>query len=461
MIAAVLLRFPQDEGVVLQQLRGTGAGIYRVILSKPVTDLTGLSVTLQKGEGTVELLLKEPDKTSGGDFVRREGTLITFLNAAVGPLNAIPQENFDRAISKFGVVVKNTTLQKYKGTPMLNGNRYCVLDTTGKGAVPGTIVVRNPATNKDESFNIRYKGQTWFCRRCSEDHVGPCPALQAFFAAKDERKTTQIHTMIFSDSTLRRAEHVGLAAEVSCMPGGGIGEVANALLNDPKAAEMQHFALVAGTNDVHNKHFATEHEFAFSVGQGINKLATHMTKTPEKHLFVLNQTNYYEDSWEQESVEGRRQRLIDFQWASVAQSVRNISVVSVPRETVEHDDTDHPTDAGTRVLLKIIDQFYDKKLIINEKYITAQRLYQGLDAVFRFGCRCCSTDGHFTPSGFCGECVTGAGAYVSDKVWQAVSAALLPAGNKRPNDGKVDDGPGNKTAPPGGGPPTNLNDGGT
>ena len=39
---------------------------------------------------------------------------------------------------------------------------------------------------------------------------------------------------ILSDSTLRHAEQVGLRADVLCMTGAGIGNLANALRDDPK-----------------------------------------------------------------------------------------------------------------------------------------------------------------------------------------------------------------------------------
>ena len=86
-IQAVQLRFPLDEGLVIQQLRGTGAGIYRVILSKPVPATDNKIITLQKGNTIVHITLTEPNAThgAGGDAPRRDGTLITFLNAAVGP----------------------------------------------------------------------------------------------------------------------------------------------------------------------------------------------------------------------------------------------------------------------------------------------------------------------------------------------------------------------------------------
>ena len=71
--------------------------------------------------------------------------------------------------------------------------------------------------------------------RCQSEHVGPCESLQAFYAAKEAREKEPIHVKVLSDSTLRRAEQIGLRADILCMSGAGVGHLANA--NDPQIRE--------------------------------------------------------------------------------------------------------------------------------------------------------------------------------------------------------------------------------
>ena len=147
---------------------------------------------------------------------RKIGTLVTFVQAAMGDNQHLRSEDFDK-MSKYGEVVKPTSIHQYhKGTQMLNGNRFCA--------------VVSLQTQKIVKVNTRYKGQKWWCWCCQSEHVGPCESLQSFYAAKDARAKEPIHAKVLSDSTLRSAEQISLRADILCM---SVGHLANALRDDP------------------------------------------------------------------------------------------------------------------------------------------------------------------------------------------------------------------------------------
>ena len=104
-IHSVQALFPLDEGLRLQQLRGAATGVYSVLFSKPIDDLTHKVVTFKNSNTQINIQLGayEP-KSQQGD--RKEGLLITFLNAAAGTAISIPNATFDAVMKKNGDIIK-------------------------------------------------------------------------------------------------------------------------------------------------------------------------------------------------------------------------------------------------------------------------------------------------------------------------------------------------------------------
>ena len=233
--------FPEDDGLILHPLGGWGIGIYRIQLTNPVKDLSDLTAKfpIMSADGKItepvyiRLIVPAPKYNRSNNIERRQGTLVTIVRGAIGTHRAIPNSVFDKTLEEHGEIIKPTELQKLRGTSVLNGNSYCVIDTTNKGTIPDSLSLTDPTTKETVQFHLRYKGQSWFCRRCDERHVGPCKALQAFYEANDRRAKEKINIKIASDSTLRCAEQVGLRTDIMCMPGGGLGQIANAIKDDP------------------------------------------------------------------------------------------------------------------------------------------------------------------------------------------------------------------------------------
>ena len=73
---------------------------------------------------------------------RKVGTLVTFAQAAMGDSKFIQSEEIDKVMAKFGEVVNPTIHQYHKGTQMLNGDRFCVVDV-GNTLIPSTITPKH------------------------------------------------------------------------------------------------------------------------------------------------------------------------------------------------------------------------------------------------------------------------------------------------------------------------------
>ena len=83
-------------------------------------------------------------------------------------------------------------------------------------------------------------------------------------------KDGEINVKLISDSTLRHANTMGLKADIMCMSGGGLGQVTQAAMDGSKA--KQNMVIIAGNNDIKNKSYSSEEEFAQSVITSVKKI---------------------------------------------------------------------------------------------------------------------------------------------------------------------------------------------
>ena len=173
-----------------------------------------MELTKMNSAGTPEVItvaLTDNTYVANSPSARWKGTLIT-SNAASGPNSTIPNDTFDKEISKFGELIKQTALQNHRGSNILNRNRYCVIDL-GDKVIPWTISVLKPQNQRNIPINLRYKGKKWFCRRCEQEQIGPCGKNREFRAAKEAREHEMINRKIVCDSTLRLVDQVGLRTD--------------------------------------------------------------------------------------------------------------------------------------------------------------------------------------------------------------------------------------------------------
>ena len=66
-------------------------------------------------------------------------------------------------------------------------------------------------------------------------------------------------------------------------------------------------------------------------------------------------------------------------------------------------DDFHPTTDGTKAIIHAIHD--DLQIVVNEKFITADRLYQGVEGVFRYGCLRCPAYLGLNHQSLCPKCL--------------------------------------------------------
>ena len=281
--AAVQAIFPSDPALGLTPMTGRMAGCYRVAAT---TEPTATFITLARkskkdcagGLEVAELPL-QPYSSAGGE--RRKGTLITIVDGDLGDARAIAGSAFDAAMGYFGEVVMNTKPQLDKETGLKNMNRMCVVDTENAGTpLPDRVKVG------EKSFLIKYKGKKWHCTACATDHVGACPYLVDFYKALDLKKSIKIQHYVFLLCTFRHADHVGLKADVMCMPGATIGQMATAL-KDVNDADINEITIVAGANDIKPREIESELILAKQIDKSLERLESIVNEKKDSVNFVI------------------------------------------------------------------------------------------------------------------------------------------------------------------------------
>lgn len=389
-----------DPGMSLDFERQGSDIIYRIELTKEV-EAKGhkLEFKVQGKKYELELETTLPQRgfpRTGGRS--REGLLPTFQKAGQKKFNNIPNSYFDKLLQDVGLeVIKPCEKQKIRGQEIFNGNRYAVITVPeNHNIIPDSLPVKDPGTGAHHQLRISYKGQARYCGRCCKRHVGQCPALEEFYRAKTERdrmaKDGEVSVKIVSDSTLRHANTLGLRADVMCMSGAGLGQVAQATLDDPNAKNST--IIIAGANDIKNKSYETEEEFAQSVQTSVRKIEAMVTDHPE-NSFVLVSPNPIKDDYTPENEkETARKNYVHKVMEDLAEK-ENINNVQVQGVIFEADETGHPTIAGTREIISQLSNCAHRvpELVWHEEYATSERAYWGVESIFRYGCNHCDSFG--------------------------------------------------------------------
>ena len=387
-VEAITTAFAGDERLPVLSYRGSGLGLYPVVLSRPVAEPTSHVAWFPGSTDAGISVAFEENRTASREARsdRRPGTLVTFVQAT---LAGVKNEAFDAAMGAFGEVVKPTQPQNIRGQKVMNGNRYCVVDP-GDKTIPGTIKVLDIQTQKMVPVHLRYKGQQWCCRRCDANPIGPCEYLKKFYAARDARKAEQIRTKVVSDSTLRLAETVGLRADVLCMSRGGVGHLANAVRDDPAMPEMSVVSVITGGNDYIGAKYESNNAFVFTVEKSVEKLKGIFGATPDKSFTIL----YPQDDAAERALPPDSAligRYLERELRSLASPT--VAVVPIPVHEVDTDGRGHPTVEGTMTILKGMDERLSEDLFFSAELATSRRPYAGVQGEYRFGCRTCAAKG--------------------------------------------------------------------
>ena len=239
------------------------------------------------------------------------------------------------------------------------------------------------ALGKVHNISIRYKGQSHFCGVCNIDHVGPCPAKQAFYAEKAARAALKIAMQILAESTLRQVDQLGRCADVMCMSGGRAGNVANILHDDRSMKEKKQIIIVAGFNDVTNDR-ETLDEFNLRTDCAVSKFVHSTLDTQALTLVTPILAPNFSNDLQRTKLAAYKDLI-----TQTSKQHKNVFVVSPDPTSVEFMGI-HPNAEGTANIIHQINEEMNATLMRNKNFIVAKSIYQGCTSIVKYGCILCN-----------------------------------------------------------------------
>ena len=191
------------------------------------------------------------------------------------------------------------------------------------------------------------------------------------------------------------------------MSGGGLGQIIQAAIDDPDE-EYEKVVILGGTNDMKPQNFPSSEDFAHNIDLACAKLIKYAKTKPHKTFYLVQQAPRRDEDQLHPETMVREMYL----WKRMKRMEEVVDNVETFRVTYEVDQTGHPTEAGTREILSVFDtvEIPGEPLIWSEDDITTDRIYSGVQAIFRYGCNGCDkfakglvTSGHNNQL-LCDEC---------------------------------------------------------
>ena len=374
-IQAIEKQLPEDRLKVVKQLRGPLLGLYR-LTSTDYTRYEGKTLTIRGI--TIPIILRR--KQARAETEKR-GTLVTIYDAYEGRAQGIPGSEFNAVLATIEGVsfIRQTTPQFHKGTRILNGNRYVILDFD-----PEKVDLGEYIQIENFKFKLNYYGQQRYCYLCQAKHGSVCPEKEVFKQLMAEREGKISHK-IYSDSTLRKANQLALAADIACTSGAGIGQIANLIAQDPDP--ISDIIIVAGANEM--RHTDDQKQFQFQMTAAAKKL--HDLSATRKIKLVL-------PTVPRQSIGDEVKYAV---MKETMESLKSIDVIDLPQGLVEYEDI-HPTQDGTAALVGLIQKSEELQLVLNYDHVTTHRNYLQVHSYYKVGCRTCDNKAYTTS--MCADC---------------------------------------------------------
>ena len=305
-------------------------------------------------------------------------------------------------------VFRETQVQYHADRRHLTGNRHVVLEIEDKSKIPTEIQFAH--NGRRVTFRLRYRGQPWHCTRCNEVHQGPCAMLEAFNKMKEARNLMEIEKTIVSDSTLRHVEEKALDADVICVSGANLGDVATALADSqPRGREVHVVAGINGIMDTRSR-LTDEEEYEYHTEKAMAKFQKVIDHFDLKHLY------FYIPVLPEEMSETNIAKLKTLHTILSIHANRpdsKITLISTNSwNNLEKVDAYHPTADSTKAILKSIQRTSPSRtLVINEDFQTTDRKYAGVRSANVYGCLSCWSYQRERDDILCKSCQDPAGGF--------------------------------------------------
>ena len=381
-IDAIVINFPEDPTKSVTAMYGQRLGVYK-IQSANIEPYVDSTVVIRGKELTLKAIRKRPRRPTGRVYHDErernhrdpDGLLITMYDAFDIKFRGLQNEYFDNCFHEMGVeILKPTAPQTHRhNRGVFTTNRFVVvkkIDADGNKIDSGTHI-----KVKDFTFKLAYYGMRSWCRLCGATHGKECPSKARFEVLKELRKEELLarKRKIFSDSTLRQTNQLALTSDVSCMSGGGIGQLCNLVHYDEK---QENIVINAGTNEIKAD---SPEEFVYSVNTAAQKLKALAQTT--------NITLVLPDYPTNTPVEKAKKELLEEKMSEI-DVIKTIKLTGIEWDNQPYHR--HPTEEGTR---NIIIQIHEKVggLIVDkwEDSIVSPLKYRFVQPVYKVGCRGC------------------------------------------------------------------------
>ena len=164
-------------------------------------------------------------------------------------------EEIDNFFSQFGQIIRKTLFSTYKGNRQPNGNRSLVMQINEGMGIERKFMYTGITSGRKGRIRVHYKGQPYLCGRCNTVHKSQCPKRKEELIKEAEEKLDQslkAKTLVVPDSTLWLTNRLALNADVTCIPGGQIGHLANSLNYNQQLLNYENVIIVGGLNNIDN-----------------------------------------------------------------------------------------------------------------------------------------------------------------------------------------------------------------
>ena len=398
--ATVAAWFHQQSPVVTYMIPQRQKGIFK-IQCKSNDDFKKLkkfklAIKNAKGEQGRSICLELPreHKPRGREFY--DGTFVTIIGACENGLEQEENSEFDKFFSQFGIVVKNTWNQTYRGNDQPNGKKSLVIQLNRGSAIPRQIDYVNERTKLKGKVRVYYKDQPYECSQCQTVHEGICPKRRAEKEREEEEKLDRelkTKTLIVSDSTLRRVDTTKTNADIVCIPGGKLGHLVNSMNYNEKILNYDNYVIVGGLNNIdRGEDKDVERTQIFKqlndLGKGVREILgtddkkklylVAPVKAPSKDPVKIGDITEMMKNME---INNRKQgniKLIETKFSRCNDDI--------------YEDDLHLNQIGTTRLMKELGKTIEG--LLREDRVTSNYIYSRVATEYPWGCNFCCKEGH-------------------------------------------------------------------
>ena len=167
----------------------------------------------------------------------------------------ITNSEVDKVLQQFGTIIVPT--QEVFAENFRTGKKKLRIDLDQGKDIPRDFHLQYKTElgrTLNASLRLFYKDQPYFCRRCSEQHVGDCPQFIADKAEKENirnMKEEKNKTVMVGDSNFRCINENGVMASVTAVTGGKIGHIVNQVSFE-NISKIENIILSAGQNCIND-----------------------------------------------------------------------------------------------------------------------------------------------------------------------------------------------------------------